>query len=68
MVVVAVAELAKRSAFRSALLASPQLLLALPALPRAGGPFRLSLGASCAIKVGAYFALIRALGRPGIRI
>lgn len=104
VVVVAVAELAKRSTFWGALLASlPMvsllafvwlyldtgttervaalsqgifwlvlaslpLFLVLPALLRAGWPFWPSLGASCVLTVGAYFALIWALGRLGIRI
>lgn len=104
VVVVAVAELAKRSTFWGALLASLPLVsllafvwlyletgnvqgiaalsqgifwlvlaslpmfLVLPALLRMGWPFWPSLGASCAITVAAYFALIWALGRLGIRI
>ena len=104
VVVVALAELAKRSTFWGALLASLSLVsllafvwlyldmgttervgalsqgifwlvlaslalfLVLPALLRMGWPSWPSLGASCALTVGAYFALIWALGRLGIRI
>ncbi len=104
VVVVAVAELAKRSSFWSALLASLPLVsllafvwlyldtgdheriaalsqgifwlvlaslplfLVLPALLRGGWPFWPSLGASCAVTVGAYFGLIWALARLGVRL
>lgn len=43
-------------------LASLPLFLILPFLLRAGWPFWLSLGAACAITIGAYFALIWILG------
>jgi hypothetical protein len=39
-------------------LASLPLFLALPLLLRAGWPFWPSLGAACAVTVGAYFALV----------
>lgn len=49
-------------------LASLPLFLVLPLLLRAGWAFWPSLGAACAITVGAYFALVWILGRFHVRL
>lgn len=49
-------------------LASLPLFLALPMMLRAGWPFWPSLGAACAITVGAYFALVWVMGRMHVQL
>jgi len=61
-ILIAVAELAKRSSFWAAALAS------LPLLLRYGLGFWLSLGIACFATATAYFGMIKILGMFGIRI
>ena len=49
-------------------LASLPLFLVLPMMLRAGWSFWPSLGAACAITVGAYFALVWVLGRLHVQL
>lgn len=49
-------------------LASLPLFLILPLLLRSGWPFWPSLGAACAVTVGAYFALVWILGRFHVQL
>jgi hypothetical protein len=44
------------------------LFIVLPLLLRAGWPFWGSLASACAVTTGAYFAVVWALGRAGIRV
>jgi len=49
-------------------LASLPLFLVLPLLLRNAWPFWASLGVACAVTVAAYFGLVWALGRYGVRL
>jgi len=49
-------------------LASLPLFAVLPLLLRTGWPFWPSLGAACAVTVGAYFALVWVLGRLHVQL
>ena len=49
-------------------LASLPLFLILPAMLRAGVSFWPSLGLACLVTVGAYFGLVWALERAGVRL
>jgi hypothetical protein len=49
-------------------LAALPLFLIFPALLKSGMAFWSALGASCAITVGLYFAMVWTLGRFGVRL